>query len=90
MFATSLTPPCLTVSVVPTDSLGADLKGTVTSVTVDGMTTHINKTTDESFADIGHGYAVLVGDDPNRPLSDLDIATLAASVRIDPDVELSH
>lgn len=89
MFATALTPSCLTVLLVPTSSLGRDLKGTIRTVTVDGSTTHINKTTHESFADIGHGYSVLVGDDPNRPLSDLDSATLAASVRIDPDVKLS-
>lgn len=89
IFTTSLTPPCLTVSVLPTEGLGPDLKGTITNVTVDGLTTHINKTTHESFADIGHGYSVLVGDDPNRPLSDLDTATLAASVRVDPGVKLS-
>lgn len=52
------------------------------------MTIHINKTTDESFADVGHGYSIVVGDDPNHPLSDLDIATLAASVRIDPNEKL--
>lgn len=88
MFATSVTPPCLTVMIIPTKGLGPDLKGTITTATVDGLTTHLNKNTYESFADAGHGYSILVGDDPNRPLSDLDIATLAASVRLDPSVKL--
>lgn len=88
MFATALTPPCLTVLLVSTNSLGPDLKGTIKTVTVDGLTTHINKTTYESFANVGHGYSIVVGDDPNRPLSELDTATLAASVRIDPNMKL--
>lgn len=88
IFTTALTPPCLTVYVVPSKSLDADLEGTIKTVTVDGMTTHINKSTYESFADVGHGYSILVGYDANHPLSDLNIATLAASVRIDPNVSL--
>lgn len=88
MFATSETPPCVWVYIVPTPSPNRDLTGTIRTVTVDGLTTNINKTTLESFADIGRGFSIFLGDDPNRPLSDLDVATLVASVRIDPNVKL--
>lgn len=88
MFATSVTPPCLWVYIVPTPTPNRDLTGTIRTVTVDGLATHINKTTRESFANIGHGFSIFLGDDPNHPLSDLDVATLAASVRVDPNVKL--
>ena len=85
-----VTPPCLTVIVVPTRTLRADPTDTIKSVTVAGLTTRMNKSTFESTADLGHGFsAVLFSGLPKEP-ADLDIATLAASIRLDPSAVVGH
>ena len=85
-----VTPPCLTVNVGPTRTLRANPTDKIKSITVDGLTTRIDKSNYESTADLGHGFsAVLSNGLPQEP-ADLDIATLEASIRLDPSAALGH
>ncbi len=86
----AVTPPCLIVSVVPTRTLRTDPTGTIKSLTVDGLTTRINKSTSESTADLGHGFSAVLNDGLPKEPADLDIATLAASIRLDPSAAAGH
>lgn len=86
----SLTPPCLTVIVAPTRTLRAVLTDKITLLTVDGLTTRINKSTSESTADLGHGFSAVLSNGLPQDPTDLDIATLAASIRLDPSAAPGH
>ncbi|WP_295700353.1 hypothetical protein [Lapillicoccus sp.] len=86
----TVTPPCLQVSVVPTRTLGLDPTAKYVAVTVDGRTTRLNLSTQEASADLGRGFSVSLFSALTTDVSALDLATLAAAVRLDPSVVLGH
>ena len=85
-----VTRPCLTVNVYPTWTMRPDPTATITSITVDGVTTRMNKATHEATADLGNGFYATLFNAMTTDIPDLDIATLAASVRLNPAVAAGH
>ena len=87
VFFTDITPPCVSVEVLPDKDMGADQKGEIKRVTVDGVVAKINKTTFETTADLGRGFGALILDARTTTAPDLDIATFVAAVRLDPSIK---
>lgn len=85
-----VTRPCLTINVIPTRAVREDPTARTTSTTVDGITTRMNQTTHEATADLGRGFSSLMFSALTTDPPDLGIATLAASVRLNPEIAPGH
>lgn len=83
----SPTAACLTVAVV--NATGADLgSGERTRLTVDGVQVSVSTEDQTAAVDLGNGLMTAVAAPDSVTLSDDDLAALAASVRLSPNVEV--
>jgi hypothetical protein len=85
--AGSPTAPCLTVAVI--NAAGADLgSGERTQITVDGVQVSVSPEDQTAAVDLGDGLMAGVAAPDSITLSNADLAALAASVRLSPDVQV--
>ena len=88
VFTSGSTPKCLNVFIGNGNKLIARASGITKTLTVDGVAARFNTDPGGAVALVGHGFGAWVPGHQPGGLSDLDAATLAAAVRVDPAVSI--
>ncbi|MET3804590.1 hypothetical protein ABIB25_001585 [Nakamurella sp. UYEF19] len=86
IFSSGAISACLNAAVYPGKGLSARETGSNQMVDVDGMSVQVGTGPKDGSLLLDRGLGVLVSGQQVEKLADLDIATLAASVRVDPSV----
>lgn len=88
VFGSDSTPKCLNVFIGNGNKLIAGASGITKTVTVDGVAARFNTDPGGAVALVGHEFGAWIHGHQLGGLSDLDAATLAAAVRVDPAVSI--
>lgn len=88
VFTSDSTPKCLNVFVGNGDKLTVRASGFIRTVPVDGVAVRFDTDPGGAVALVGHGFGAWIPGHQLGGLLDVDAATLAAAVRVDPAVSI--